>query len=72
MTLPGTLVDEGLKKHKAAPDGKKGPITIGAWLRYAEQRVLTAEELAFGNLMVDGMGGNVRNNDPSLIEPIAA
>jgi hypothetical protein len=29
---------EGLKAHKAAPDGK-GPITIGAWLRYAEQRV---------------------------------
>ena len=31
-------VDEGLKDRKAAPDGK-GPITIGAWLHYAEQRV---------------------------------
>jgi WD40 repeat protein/uncharacterized caspase-like protein len=36
--LTYALVDEGLKDHKAAPDGK-GPITIGAWLRYAEQRV---------------------------------
>jgi WD40 repeat protein/uncharacterized caspase-like protein len=36
--LTYALVDEGLKAHKAAPDGK-GPITIGAWLRYAEQRV---------------------------------
>jgi uncharacterized caspase-like protein len=36
--LTYALVDEGLKEHKAASDGK-GPITIGAWLRYAEQRV---------------------------------
>jgi uncharacterized caspase-like protein len=36
--LTYALVDEGLKERKAAPDGK-GPITIGAWLRYAEQRV---------------------------------
>jgi Caspase domain len=36
--LTYALIDEGLKDHKAAPDGK-GPITIGAWLRYAEQRV---------------------------------
>jgi hypothetical protein len=36
--LTYALVDEGLTQHKAAPDGK-GPITIGAWLRYAEQRV---------------------------------
>jgi len=36
--LTYALVDEGLKAHKAAPDGK-GPITIGAWLRYAEKRV---------------------------------
>jgi uncharacterized caspase-like protein len=36
--LTYALVDEGLKAHKAAPDGK-GPITMGAWLRYAEQRV---------------------------------
>ena len=36
--LTYALVDEGLKEHKAAPDGK-GPITVGAWLRYAEQRV---------------------------------
>jgi uncharacterized caspase-like protein len=36
--LTYALVDEGLKAHKAAPDGK-GPITIGAWLHYAEQRV---------------------------------
>ena len=31
---------EGLKDDKAAPDGK-GPISIGAWLHYAEQRVPT-------------------------------
>jgi uncharacterized caspase-like protein len=36
--LTYALVDEGLTQHKAAPDGK-GPITIGAWLHYAEQRV---------------------------------
>jgi uncharacterized caspase-like protein len=36
--LTYALVDEGLKDHKAAPDGK-GPITIGTWLHYAEQRV---------------------------------
>jgi uncharacterized caspase-like protein len=36
--LTYALIDEGLKDHKAAPDGK-GPITIGAWLHYAEQRV---------------------------------
>ena len=36
--LTYALVDEGLKEHRAAPDGK-GPITIGAWLHYAEQRV---------------------------------
>ena len=36
--LTYALVDEGLKEHKAAPDGK-APITIGAWLHYAEQRV---------------------------------
>jgi uncharacterized caspase-like protein len=36
--LTYALIDEGLKDRKAAPDGK-GPITIGAWLHYAEQRV---------------------------------
>jgi hypothetical protein len=31
-------VQDGLKAGKAAADGKKGPITIAAWLRYAEKR----------------------------------
>jgi WD40 repeat protein/uncharacterized caspase-like protein len=36
--LTYALVDEGLEARKAASDGK-GPITIGAWLHYAEHRV---------------------------------
>jgi hypothetical protein len=32
------LVQDGLKAHKAAPGGS-GPITIKAWLQYAEKRV---------------------------------
>jgi WD40 repeat protein len=36
--LTYALVDDGLKARKAAPEGN-GPITIKAWLRYAEKRV---------------------------------
>ena len=36
--LTFALVDDGLKAHNAAPEGK-GPITIKGWLGYAEKRV---------------------------------
>jgi hypothetical protein len=52
--LTYALVDEGLKGHKAAPGGA-GPITIGAWLRYAEQRVPKLyDEIQAGKLKLVG------------------
>jgi WD40 repeat protein/uncharacterized caspase-like protein len=52
--LTYALVQDGLKARKAAPDGK-GPITIKAWLRYAEKRVPELyEDVRAGRLRVVG------------------
>jgi len=52
--LTYALVQDGLKARKAAPDGK-GPITIKAWLHYAEKRVPELyDEIQAGKLKLVG------------------